>query len=137
MITRSVKGSLGLAALLIFTTLGLSYASRIGWIDPDTVTRATQALIGLILALFGNATGKLAPGEAARAAEKPALMAARRFFGLALVLGGLGHAAAWLFMPLDWADLVSMGVVILALLAGLARIGWSLRSVDRPMAGPH
>ena len=87
MITRSVKGSLVLATGLVLAALTLTYASGQGWIDTDMDKRLVQALIGAILVLFGNAMGKRAPDEAARPEPHPGMSAARRFFGLALVLG--------------------------------------------------
>ncbi|MEA1940788.1 MAG: hypothetical protein U9P68_00940 [Pseudomonadota bacterium] len=127
MITRSVKGSLVLATGLVLAALTLAYASGQGWIDTDMDKRLVQALIGAILVLFGNAMGKRAPDEAARPEPHPGMSAARRFFGLALVVGGLVHALSWLFAPLSMANWLSMGAVVLAMLAGLARVAMTLR----------
>ena len=52
--------------------------------------------------------------------------AARRFFGLALVVGGLVHAFAWLLAPLDIANWLSMAAVVLAMIAGLVRVAFTI-----------
>ncbi|OLF80752.1 hypothetical protein AWH62_14735 [Maricaulis sp. W15] len=126
MITRSVKGSLALAAILLATAFGLSLLADFNWVGPDMPDRVVQVMIGLVLVLFGNATGKR-PADADPAGEgKPGLMAARRFFGLALVVGGLIHAGAWLVAPLDLANTLSMAAVIAALIAGLGRVAYAI-----------
>lgn len=127
MIIRSIKGSLVLAAGLILAALALVYASGQGWIGDDMDRRLVQALIGAILVVFGNAMGKRAPDETARPEPRPGMGAARRFFGLALVVGGLVHALSWLFAPLAIANWLSMAAVVLAMLAGLARVALTVR----------
>jgi hypothetical protein len=126
MITRSLKGSIALAAVLLITAYGLSLLADFNWVGADMPDRVVQVMIGLILVLFGNATGKR-PSEADPARDgKPALMAARRFFGLALVIGGLVHAGAWLLAPLELASTLSMVAVMAAVAAGLARIAYAV-----------
>ncbi|WP_291845521.1 hypothetical protein [Maricaulis sp.] len=126
MITRSIKGSLALAAILLITAYGLSLLAGFDWVGPEMPDRVVQALIGLVLVLFGNATGKR-PADADPACEgNPGLMAAQRFFGLALVIGGLVHAGAWLVAPLDLASTLSMAAVIAALIAGLVRVAYAI-----------
>ena len=126
MITRSLKGSLALAAILLGTAYGLSLLADFNWVGPDMPDRVTQVMIGLILVLFGNATGKR-PSDADPTRDgKPGMMAARRFFGLALVVGGLIHAIAWLVAPLDMANTLSMAAVIIALVAGLGRVSYAV-----------
>jgi 4-hydroxybenzoate polyprenyltransferase len=126
MITRSIRGSLVLAAILLASAYGLSLLADFNWVGPDMPDRVTQVMIGLILVLFGNATGKREKDADPADDGKPALMAARRFFGLALVLGGLVHAGAWLLAPLELANTVSMVAVIAALVAGLARVAYAV-----------
>lgn len=58
MITRSIRGSLVLAAILLASAYGLSLLADFNWVGPDMPDRVTQVMIGLILVLFGNATGK-------------------------------------------------------------------------------
>lgn len=126
MITRSIRGSLVLAAILLITAYGLSLLADFNWVGADMPDRVTQVMIGLVLVLFGNATGKREKDADPTGDGKPALMAARRFFGLALVLGGLVHAGAWLLAPLDLANTISMVAVIAALVAGLARVAYAV-----------
>jgi len=122
MITRSIRGSLVLAAILLGSAFGLSLLADFNWVGPDMPDRVTQVIIGLVLVVFGNATGKREQDADPVRDGNPAMMAARRFFGLALVLGGLVHAGAWLLAPLELANTVSMVAVITALAVGLARI---------------
>ncbi|RKQ89578.1 hypothetical protein [Maricaulis maris] len=126
MITRSVKGSLALAAILLATAFGLSLLAGFNWVGPDMPDRVVQVMIGLVLVLFGNATGKRPADADPAGGGKPGLMAARRFFGLALVVGGLIHAGAWLVAPLDLANTLSMAAVIAALIAGLGRVAYAI-----------
>ncbi|WP_297736248.1 hypothetical protein [uncultured Maricaulis sp.] len=126
MITRSLKGSLALAAILLATAYGMSLLADFNWVGPDMPDRVTQVMIGLILVLFGNATGKRPRNADPACDSKPGLMAAQRFFGLALVIGGLIHAGAWLLAPLEMANTLSMVAVIIALIAGLGRVAYAI-----------
>ena len=60
MITRSIRGSLVLAAILLASAYGLSLLADFNWVGPDMPDRVTQVMIGLILVLLGNAKGSVA-----------------------------------------------------------------------------
>lgn len=117
MITRNVGFSLLFAFGLIAASLAAVWASNAELTGPDFPDRVAGALTGLILAVFSNAVAKRIGGGETSAGKA----AAKRFMGLAMVLGGLAYAAAFLFAPLELARWIGMGAVITALLVTAVR----------------
>jgi hypothetical protein len=105
--TRQISISLGMAAVILVVALGLKWAHHQGMVDAEAVTRWTMILIGLMLAVNANFIPKQ---PAARPLSERAL-AIRRVAGWSSVLGGLGFAAAWAFVPLAHATELSMAAV--------------------------
>ncbi|WP_417490308.1 hypothetical protein [Maricaulis sp.] len=118
MITRNIGFSLLLAFGLIAAALAANWAADASLTGPDFPDRISGALIGLILAVFSNAVAKRFPGRAPAAGAA----APKHFMGLAMVLGGLAYAAAFLFAPIDLARWIGMGAVIAALIVTALRI---------------
>ncbi|MDB5470684.1 MAG: hypothetical protein JWR84_2244 [Caulobacter sp.] len=108
--TKSLKPGLIMAAVQIGSALALVGAARLGWISYDMSLRITMAVIGLVLVYQANAIPKDVAGRSAN------YQAVKRVAGWALVLGGLGYVAAWLFAPLEIAAFVSMAAVIAAVI---------------------
>ena len=108
--TKSLKRPLLLAGAQIGAALACVGAARLGWISYDMSLRITMAVIGLVLVYQANAIPKDVAGRSAN------YQAVKRVAGWALVLGGLGYVAAWLFAPLEIAAVVSMAAVIAAIL---------------------
>ncbi|WP_339744411.1 hypothetical protein [uncultured Maricaulis sp.] len=129
MITRNVGFSLLTALGLIAASLAAVWASNAEMAGPDFPGRVSGAITGLILAVFSNAVAKRIGGGETSAGKA----AAKRFMGLALVLGGVAYAAAFLFAPIDLARWIGMGAVITALLVTAARF-WAGRKDAQ--AGP-
>jgi hypothetical protein len=107
--TTSIKSGLILGALQIGAALASVAAASLGWISFDMSLRLTMAVIGLVLVYQANLVPKSAAGRSA------GYQAVKRVTGWALVFGGLGYAAAWLFAPIEAAALVSMATVIAAI----------------------
>ena len=105
--TRQISISLGMAAMIVVVALGLKWAQHQGLVDAEAVTRGTMALIGLMLAVNANFIPKQ---PSARPLSERAL-AIRRVAGWSSVLGGLGFAAVWAFVPLTHAAELSMAAV--------------------------
>lgn len=116
--TKSIKSGLILGAVQIGAALASVAAASLGWISFDMSLRLTMAVIGLVLVYQANLVPKSAAGRSAN------YQAVKRVTGWALVLGGLGYAAAWMFAPIEAAALVSMAAVIAAIIYIFAYRRW-------------
>lgn len=117
MITRNIGFSLLLALGLIAASLAAVWASNADLTGPGFPDRVAGVLTGLILAVFSNAVAKRIGGGEASAGKA----AAKRFMGIAMVLGGVVYAGAFLFAPLEFARWIGMGAVIAALIVTALR----------------
>ena len=111
MITRNVAFSLILAIGFVGICLAAALAKSADLVSPDFPDRVAGIGTGLILALFSNVLAKRIAG-----APSAGQQGARRFMGLAMVLGGLVYAGAFLLAPVDLAPWIGMGVVITAMI---------------------
>ena len=81
--------------IVVLALLG-SLARRMGWLEPDTVTRLVIGANGLMIAWMGNRLPKaFVPNACARSA--------RRVAGWSLTLSGLVYAGLFAFAPLSVA----------------------------------
>lgn len=104
---RQLVLNLGMGAVILVLALALKWAQHQGLVDAQSATRWTMVAIGLMLAVNANFIPKQA---SARPLSERAL-AIRRVAGWSSVLGGLGFAAAWAFVPLTHAAELSMAAV--------------------------
>jgi hypothetical protein len=104
---RQLIVNFAMAGLVLVVAAGLVWAKHLGLVDEATVTRGTMVTIGLMLAVNANMIPKQ---PSARPLSERAL-AIRRVAGWSSVLGGLGFAAAWAFVPLTHAAELSMAAV--------------------------
>ena len=111
MITRNVAFSLILAIGFIGLCLAATLASSADLVSSDFPDRVAGVGTGLILALFSNVLAKRIAG-----APSAGKQGAKRFMGLAMVLGGLVYAGAFLLAPVDLAPWIGMSVVITAMI---------------------
>jgi hypothetical protein len=121
---KNVTGSLLWAGGMILLALGASALRRIGYLEPETVTRLVIGANGLMVAWFGNRMPKtFVPSARARQVA--------RVGGWSMVLSGLAYTALWAFAPIDLA--VTLGC---AAVAGgiLVTVGYALsrRAADKP-----
>jgi len=106
---KEVAGSLAFAAGIIIIALAGVEASKLGYIDRDTVTRVVIGINGLMVAWYGNRIPK-------RFAPSAAIKQVQRVAGWSQVLSGLVYAGLWTFAPMDLAIWGGMAAVI----AGIA-----------------
>lgn len=126
MIRKRLLFSIALAVLVVGTSAGLKYAQHLDLIEPDTVKRLVQVMIGLMLAGYAN----LMPKDVGRWPASP-LAAARaqsalRVGGWSLTLAGLVYAGLWALAPMDMASPASTAVVATAMVITMA---YGLRTV--------
>lgn len=93
---HDVIGNLAWGAGLIALALLAQFARKLGYIDPETVTRLVTGAMGLMVAWQGNRMPKaFVPNACARQA--------RRLAGWSMTLSGLIYAGLFVFAPLHVA----------------------------------
>ncbi|MDL2357301.1 MAG: hypothetical protein QFF03_18765 [Pseudomonadota bacterium] len=109
------------AIVLAGALLGLTLLIPLGW-APGAAGQFAERGMGVVMGVIVVAFANVIPKRAGSARTQ----ALRRVAGWALVLGGLGYALAWLLMPLAYANLAALLVLLLGFAYAAARIGWSL-----------
>ncbi len=102
---RQFTVNIGMAAVILAVSVGLVWAKHQGMIAAPLVTRIVMVMIGLMLAANANLIPKAGTAKTERH------IAIQRVSGWAMMLGGLGYAAAWAFVPLSNAAELSMAAV--------------------------
>ena len=125
MIIKKLGSGLVLAAAILLVSVGLHAARDAGLLGGDGAKRATQVLIGLMLAAYANLMPKQVGGAARSPRAEARARAALRVGGWSLTLAGLAYAGLWGFAPLAFADTASMVVVAAATAATLGYAVWS------------
>lgn len=100
MAAKPIVAGLIIAALLIGSALALKAAQRAGMVDADTVVRATQALMGLMVAFYGNAIPKQIGRSRGVAADR-CTQKVLRVAGWTFTLAGLAYAVLAFVAPLS------------------------------------
>ena len=121
MITRHRSFALGYAAILLLISLALAFADSQGWIATGLPDRGVGIMIGITVAIFANPVAKRLPGTPAPGTERAGHAAFQRFFGLVMVLAGIGYALVWIFVPVGLAPWVAVSVMMLGFVVILAR----------------
>ncbi len=104
-----VIGNLAWGGGLIALALLAQCARKLGYIDPETVTRIVTGAIGLMVAWQGNRMPKaFVPNACARQA--------RRVAGWSMTLSGLIYAGFYAFAPLHVAFVYGCGAIVAGLL---------------------
>ena len=106
---KEISGSLAFAGGILIVALGGVEASKLGYIDRESVTRLVIGVNGLMVAWYGNRIPK-------RFAPSAAIKQVQRVAGWSQVLSGLTYAGLWAFAPMNVA-IVGGSAVILASLA--------------------
>ena len=121
----SVTGGVVFGGLMMIIPLAVTLAHAYGVVgDPGSGRRLTMIILGGYLVVTGNALPKQFPttlsmqcgGDGAR------LQAFQRFAGWLWVLCGLGFATAWLALPIDAAEPVSIAFVATAMIVTIVRL---------------
>lgn len=123
---RDLVGDFAWAGGIVAVALAGTLARKLGYVEPETVTRLVIGLTGLMIAWMGNRLPKtFVPNAWATKA--------RRVAGWSLALSGLIYAALWAFAPIPVAVAVAGGCG--AVLTGIAvTIGYCLSLRDRTNA---
>ena len=105
--------SLKLAGSILGASLLLTLARQQGWLDAEQVMRAFNIVLGVTLAIYGNALPKMMDGNPPRTLhEATVAQAIGRVSGWAMTLAFLVWAALWAFAPLQIARIGSIGAVV-------------------------
>jgi hypothetical protein len=124
-VKKELIGALAYVVGMLVVTLGAIFASRLGYIDRDTVDRLVFIPVGLWMAWNGNRIPKNVVPHA-RAGQ------AQRVAAWSQVLSGLVYAGLWAFAPIPVAIWYGSGAV----LAGIAvTFGYCLSLRDKAKAG--
>ena len=123
----------GLAVACGFVAIAITarYLEAAGIVDAESSRRATQVVIGLMLAVYGNYMPKRASASGLAVCHTPWSQSALRVGGWAMAIAGLLHAAFWAFAPIAWADLAATTVVATATLVTAAYGFWMFASRRR------
>ena len=115
--TDEISRGVGFAALMMVIALSGKLLQALGVIDDqDLSRRLTMALVGVLLAMIGNATPKRLTPLSALACDGARNQAFQRFSGWTWFMAGLTYAMVWLVMPLDVAKPLSVVVIVAGML---------------------
>jgi hypothetical protein len=119
----SVTGAVVVGSLMIIIPLALTLAHAYGVVeDPDSGRSATMIILGAYLAVVGNGLPRMLPPVSSMQCEVAKVQAFQRFAGWTWVLCGLGFATAWLALPEDAAEPVSMALVVAAMIVTIVQL---------------
>jgi len=135
--SKTIVASLVAAALILGISLGLKYFVSTGSIDVIVSKRIMGAIIGLVLAIWGNFTPKALKPLSEKSCDSSRWVSLRRFAGWAFVVSGLSYSAVWLFAPMQYTAVISMTIVGASLVLVLTLMIWLIisRKRSRPHAG--
>jgi hypothetical protein len=108
-----VRTALILAAFQLVAALLASAGMKLGYWDQDMTVRITMVAIGVMLLFSANFASKTV-------APSAQFIAVHRFLGWSMAVGALVWTGAWLFAPMDVAQIVAPVAVVLGLIAGVA-----------------
>lgn len=129
---KTIRTALVIAAAQVGGALLLTSARSQGMIDEETVTRGVMMLIGLSLAVYGNAMPKTLDGPPSQSLrDVAARQAILRVGGWAMVMGGLAFAILWALAPRDVALIGSMTAVGSATIVTVGYTAWRFLSGRR------
>ena len=120
---QTLLSSLTLGGVLLLAAFGLKIAQHFALIDSAMPERTQGILLGLFMIVIGNALPKtLYPlKQNCSSAHEQAL---RRFVGWMFVLAGFGYALAWAFMAKAQADIYALPILVIPVVAAMARMLW-------------
>lgn len=115
---------------VLFALAFLAVAAAFAFLAPERLElgqRILGVMGGLAVMFYANAAPKtLTP--LAQLEDPGRSDALNRFIAWSLVLGGLGHALAWIVVPFDRVVVVAVAVLGSSLLIALGRCLWIRRS---------
>jgi hypothetical protein len=128
---REVTFGLAVACGFLAIALTARYREAADLVDAEGSRRATQIVIGLALAVYGNFMPMRATASGVAVCHPRWSQSALRVGGWAMALAGLLHAAFWAFAPIAWADLAATTVVATATLVTMVYAFWMFASRRR------
>jgi hypothetical protein len=118
-VTRAVV----VGALTMIMPLAATLATTYGLVDdPDSGRRMTMIIVGAYLAMIGNAMPRQLPPVSSMQCNGARLQAFQRLAGWTWALAGVGFSMAWLALPLDAAQPVSMTMIVAAMIVTIVQI---------------
>jgi len=92
--------------------LASAYVLRHAGVNPDLPMRVTMVLLGLYYVVSGNALPRRFTARAAQRPNAARTQAVQRFAGWTFVLAGLAFALAWIVLPTDVAEPLSVAFLL-------------------------
>ena len=120
----AVASAVVFGALMMIIPLALTLAHAYGVVDdPDSGMRRTIMVItGAYLAVTGNAMPRMLPPTSSMPYGGARVQAFQRLAGWTWVLCGLGFATAWLALPIDAAEPVSLALMAAAMIVTIVQL---------------
>jgi hypothetical protein len=124
----SVRRGIVTAGLILVISLSAKLAVELGAVHyGDIAQRATMAIVGVFLAVTGNAIPKTLTPLAALHCDPARVQAVQRLAGWIWVLAGLAVAIAWLTLPINLAQAMSFLLLPSAILVTVGQAIWLRR----------
>lgn len=125
---RELVANLAWGIGIVVLALASTHARKLGYLEPETVTRIVMCATGLMVAWFGNRMPK-------RFVPNAWAQQAARAGGWSMALSGLIYAALWVFAPTQVAVVGGTAAVLVGI---LVTIGYclSLRSKAKTRSAP-
>ena len=119
----AVTGGVVFGGLMMIIPLAVTLAHASGVVDdPDSGRRLTMIILGAYLVVTGNALPKQFATASSMQCDGARVQAFHRLAGWTWVLCGLGFATAWLALPIDAAEPVSIAIVATAMIVTIVRL---------------
>ena len=133
--SKPIIASLVAAALLLGVSFAMKYFVSTGSLDVVVSKRIVGAIIGLVLAIWGNYVPKALKPSSEKPCDSSRWVSLRRFAGWAFVISGLTYSAVWLFAPMQYTAVISMTIVGASLVLVLTLMIWLI--ISRKRSRPH
>lgn len=115
--SREITSGVIFAGLILVFALASKLAANLGApSDGELLQRLSMAMMGVFFVVMGNAFPKMLTPLASLQCNPAKVQAFQRFVGWVWVLSGLGYALAWLVLPIDLANPVSMALMLAGVL---------------------
>ncbi len=122
-VTRPIVHALGFAALMLAVSLAAKLAFMVGWVDDAELSqRLAMVVFGAFYIFTGNVLPKTLTPLASLRCSAAATQSLHRLIGWTQVLTGLTMALAWIALPTDTAQTITVVAMIGGLLIMLSQI---------------
>jgi len=124
MTTKRISCALAIAAFMLAAAVAFQYAQGLELIGAETVRRAFQVMLGLVLAVYGNYIPKDIVRSRTSVCAVSRSQSLVRVGGWSFTLAGLAYAGLWAFAPTAMADVAAMPIVAAATLITAGYFAW-------------